>query len=158
LLLTSLIYPKKPIPTSAILFKSIHFRNISTVKPYRPNASSFKDYELSCDWNKYSSAIESRNLISRQHKFGTTVFKNQNEYFICAIHVNENLHLDPVQSFKHDPLYNFPEKIGIPNNRSHSLIIGNKEEKEAVKARKKLADNSKWVVFEALELEYLRTK
>ena len=156
MLLTSLIYPKRPIPESAVLFKSIHFRNISTSKPYRPNASSFKDYELSCDWDRYSTPEKSRDLISLQYKKGTTTFKNKKEFFICGIYVRENLHLDPVQSFRHDPLFNFPAIKGMPNNRSHSIIIGNKEDKDAVKARKKLADNSKWEIFNDLELEGLR--
>ena len=45
---------------------------------------------------------------------------------------------------------------GKQNNRSHSIIIGNKEDKAAVKVRKKLADNCKWEIFNDLEFERLR--
>lgn len=156
MLLTSLIYPKKPIPLDAILYKSVHFKTVTTKKPYRPTSSTFVDYELSCDWNKYATPTQSLDLISRQYKKGTSVFKDKKDYFLCGIYVSENLHLDPNQSFQHNPLYSLPEIKGSPNNRAHSIIIGNKEDKDKVKARKKLCDNSKWVVFNEDAVERLR--
>jgi len=155
-LLTYLIYPKKPIPEHAVLYKSIHFSLITKTPPYKPNASAFKDRELSCDWNKYSTPEQSRDLIGKQYKNNTKEFKNKLLFFICGITVSENLNLDPEQSFQHDPIYHFPEKKGFPNNRAHSLIIGNKDDKEDVKARFKLANGSKWEIFDEVTLENLR--
>lgn len=152
--LTYLIYPKKQISTDAILYRGVKYNQISE-STLRPHAANFKDMELSCDWNKYSTPAQSRKLLSRQYMHGTKKFKNEKHYFICGIYVGDNLNLDPIQTFQHDPLYNFPEKKGFPNNRSHSLIIGNKSEKEALKARARLASRCKWEIFDENEFKDL---
>jgi hypothetical protein len=71
--LTSLIYPNKKITNDAILFKSIHYQQIAPTTK-KPSSAAFKDYELSCDWNKYSTPEKSRDLIGRQYKKNTTTF------------------------------------------------------------------------------------
>jgi hypothetical protein len=146
-LLTSLIYPKKEIPNDAVLFRSIHF-NFVDRSTLRPSASAFKDFELSCDWNRYFTSIDSWNLIAKQFSVKTGKFKDKNHFFISSLHVLENLDLNPPQAFRHDPIFNLIPPKGIPNNRAHSLVIGNKEEKAAVKIRKKLADRSRWEIFD----------
>jgi hypothetical protein len=129
---------------------------VTSERPYKPRASAFKDTELSSDWNRFSTALQSWDLIGRQYKKNTMVFKNKNLFFICAILVSENLNLDPKQSFIHDPLFHFPSKKGFPNNRAHSLIVGNKEDKADVKARFKLAQGSRWEIFSESDLNALR--
>ena len=154
LLLTSLIYPKKRITNDAILFKYIHYRQIVR-DTFKPSASGFQDENLSCDWNKYSTPEKTRNLISKQYVFNSTKFKNEKEYFICQLVVKKLFDLDPKQSFEHDPVFNFPEKKGLPNNRAHSLIIGKKDEKDKLKARGQLAMRSEWIIFDEYEFKKL---
>jgi hypothetical protein len=154
--LTSLIYPKKIIPNNAVLFRNIKYNQISE-STLRPLAANFKDKELSCDWNKYSTPILTRSLLSKQYIFGTKLFKDASHYFVSGINVKDNLDLNPAQNFQHNPLYNFPEKKGSPNNRSHSLIIGNKDEKDALKARAQLTKRCQWEIFDEHEFKDLIT-
>jgi len=146
-LLTSLVYPKKIIHSDAILYKFIHFNTIDRVS-LKPQAGNFKDEELSCDWNKYSTPEKTRDLIGQQFIHGTQTLKNKNHYFICRLEVGQLLNLDPKQIFKHDPVFHFPQKKGHPNNRSHSLIIGKKDAKGILKARGQISMNCKWVIFD----------
>ncbi|XHR95226.1 hypothetical protein ACFJIV_00480 [Mucilaginibacter sp. UC70_90] len=153
-LLTSLIYPKKRISTDAILYKFINYNQIEE-KTFKPQAGSFKDENLSCDWNKYSTPEKTRRLIGKQYKHGSKEFKNQKEFFICQLKVAGLLDLDPEQSFEHDPIFYFPKKKGVPNNRAHSLIIGKKTEKDQLKARAQLAMRAEWILFDEQEFKVL---
>lgn len=155
-LLSSLIYPKKKIDSTAILYKFIHFRNIS-IDTLKPSANNFDDDELSCDWNKYSTPEKTRNLLSKQYSKGTDKFKNPLNFFICKLEVGKLLNTNPTQNFEHDPIFHFPKKIGSPNNRAHSLIIGKKDKgsKEILKSRGQIAMNAKWVIFDEMEFKGL---
>jgi len=152
-LLTSLVYPKKKIGNNAILFKYIKFSQIDP-KTLKPSASNFQDLELSCDWDRYTTPQQTRSRVGRQFIHGKTEYKNENDYFICQLKVNELLNLDPKQNFIHDPIFNFPERKGSPNNRSHSLIEG-KKEKGQVKARGQLAILNTWAIFDENEFRAL---
>ena len=151
-LLTWLVYPKKRIGTNAILFKYIKYSQIDR-RTLKPSASNFGDENLSCDWDRYSTAEETRVRIGKQFIHGSTSqFKNENEYFVCRLKVEKLLNLDPKQLFIHDPIFNLPEKKGIPNNQSHSLIVGKKEKDKAqLKARGQLAILSEWAIFDENE-------
>jgi hypothetical protein len=43
--------------------------------------------------------------------------------------------LEFVNEIKHEPIFNDPEMIGIPNNPVHALIINTKDEEVRVKLR-----------------------
>jgi hypothetical protein len=121
----------------------------------RPSANNFRDPELSCDWNKYATPEQCRKFISKQYKPNTKEFKNESEYFICGIYVQDNLNLNPQQTFLHDPIFRLIPKKGTPNNRAHSIIVGDKSEKDALKARGQLAARAKWILFDEQEFKQL---
>jgi hypothetical protein len=153
-LLTSLIYPTKIINLDAILYRHIKFNQISK-STFRPSANNFKDPELSCDWDKYTTPQQSLKIISKQYKHNSKEFKNEKEYFICGIYVKDNLNLNPAQNFLHNPIFHLITKRGAPNNRAHSIIVGDKSEKDALKARGQLAARAKWIMFDEQEFKRL---
>jgi hypothetical protein len=46
------------------------------------------------------------------------------------------------QEIKHDPIFNDPEILGVPNNKAHSIIIGEKDEQ----LRFDMVKISSWVI------------
>ncbi len=82
--------------------------------------------------------------MAKQKKFGKEEFKNPADFFIYKFNVS-NLRLieTPKQFVEHDPVFNEPEIVGTPNNRSHSIIIGDKSDPEL---RIKLADMGEWEI------------
>lgn len=98
----------------------------------KPKSSAFsntpKDGDnLSCDWDKYCTPTSSRELIGRQIKKDGS-FKDFNLFFIWKMSVGKiRKEIFPTQDVKHDPICNDPEIYGLPNNRAHSIIIGEKE-------------------------------
>ena len=96
-----------------------------------PRAAAFlntpKDgTNLSCDWCKYATVAISKEIISKQIK-GNGDFKNPDIFRFWNMNVGKiRSEIKPTQKVKHEPLYNDPEIIGFPNNRSHSIIEGEK--------------------------------
>ena len=111
---------------------------------------------MSCDWNKYSTPQKSLELIGRERNVKGEL-KNINDFFICSIAVKEILDNDLNQVVRHDPKQNIPEKDGDPNNRAHSLIVGDKDKEdiERVKVRLWLSKMSKWEIFDEDRYEQL---
>jgi hypothetical protein len=150
------------IDNNSLLFRKVPFMLISK-KRLMPSASNFEDFDLSCDWNKYSSAQQSLNNVAKQHKHNSKEFKKINDYFICSLTVKDIRMPEINQKVIHDPIYNFPEQIGNPNNRAHSLISGEKGEKtdkktlgkaEKIKIATLLAKMAKWEIFN--EADFLK--
>lgn len=138
------------IPDDCILFKHIHFDKVT--KDLLPSPSSFADFELSCDWNKYATAQSCRELLGRQYRTGKTEFKNPSNFFICGMLGKDILAQDIEQTIKHNPLQTIPEVIGAPNNRAHTLVIGDKED---LKRRLLLSLSAQWHIFDKSEYENL---
>ncbi len=95
-----------------------------------PSKSAFvntpKDGDnLSSDWCKYASAQTSRELIRKQ-KNQKGEYKNANDFYIWKFHVLSLSEMDIPQTAEHEPIYNYPEIDGTPNNRAHTKIIGQK--------------------------------
>jgi len=115
-----------------------------------PASSAFIDNELSCDWNQFSSAIQTKELTAKQYKYPlkNKVFKNPEHYFIVSLLVSNILQIgNSSETIKHDPIQFLPRIKGDPNNRAHSLVISNLPEKLLVKQRKLLANCSEWEIF-----------
>lgn len=89
---------------------------------------------------------------------GTKQFKDLNEFFICSLPVVAVKQLN--QDVKHDPKQFLPKIIGNPNNRAHSLIIGDKkiDDKSKVKIRALLAKSSAWEIFDIIECNLLKLR
>lgn len=146
-------WPKELIPDKANLFCRVHLSKIyhkQENRPPKPNAfvnSPPHGPDLSSDWDKYASAQESRDLISRLFKFGsTTEFKNKNEFYIYQMNVQKIRLLTPKQLVEHAPIENNPEIIGVPNNRAHAAIIGNKGDDNDTEIRLKFATLGSWAI------------
>ena len=111
------------------LYVRVHKSFISS-KDGKPRSSAFtntpKDGDnLSSDWSKYCSPQSARALIGKQKKFDGT-FKKPELFFMWELNVGKIRKVNPTQSVQHDPVENKPELDGLPNNRAHSIIIGDK--------------------------------
>lgn len=112
------------------LYIRIHQTFISS-KDGKPSSSAFKNTpkdgdNLSSDWSKYCTPKTSRELIGLQKKRDGTL-KNPSLFYIWEMNVGEiRKDINPTQSVNHAPIYNSPTIDGLPNNRAHSIIIGEK--------------------------------
>jgi len=144
-------WPKdEHIPNESILFCRVHIGMISK-KNNLPNPSAFYNTprtgdNLSTDWDKYSTAEESRDRIGLQYRHGTTEFKNKLKFNIYSFSARKIRSITPEQIPEHDPHQNIPEILGDPNNRSHSIIIGDKGEKNDPEVRLKLVEIGDWAI------------
>ncbi len=137
------------IPSESNLFRKFHKNGLG--KKYNlphPPPAVFKntpeeDPNLSVDWDKYSTPSSILELISKQYKTGTTTFKDKSQFFIIKINVGDVLNTNTNQKVNHNPKQFIPEELGNPNNRAHTLIIGDKTDEEI---RLKLACLSNWAI------------
>ncbi|WP_140508912.1 hypothetical protein [Flavobacterium pectinovorum] len=101
-----------------------------------PRAAAFlntpkEGTNLSCDWCKYATVEISKNIISKQKK-GNGDFKNPDIFRFWNMNVGRiRNEITPNQKVLHEPLYSSPEPDGAPNNRSHSIIEGEKFDNNA---------------------------
>ncbi len=63
----------------------------------------------------------------------------------------------------HNPIQNFPEFIGNPNNRAHSLVVGDKNKDAAIEMKNLkiavlLSGISNWELFDEKVYKDLRSK
>lgn len=138
---------KEVIPDDAILYCRVH-KNFISSKTGKPKESAFHNTpktgdNLSSDWNKYTTPKESRALIGRQYRFGKTEFKDPNVFFIIQLETEKISAKIIGQTIEHDPVFNEPELDGIPNNRAHSIIIGDKNDPEI---RLKFVEICEWAI------------
>lgn len=112
------------------LYIRVHSTFISS-KDGKPRSSAFtntpKDGDnLSSDWSKYCTPQSSRALIGKQQKSDGT-FKDPDLFYIWEMNVGKiRTEIIPTQSVVHEPFQNIPEIIGLPNNRAHCIIFGEK--------------------------------
>ncbi|SMD44439.1 hypothetical protein SAMN00777080_3060 [Aquiflexum balticum DSM 16537] len=102
--------------------------------------------DKSCDWSKYHSPQETRELRGKEYKFGKSVFKRPEEFFVYSTRARDwrGINLPSYkQLVEHDPIFNDPEPIGMPNNRAHGIIIGNKDD---LKLRTIIARSINWEI------------
>jgi hypothetical protein len=106
-------------------------------KDNNPRASAFTNTpksgdNLSSDWDKYCTAESSRESIGKQKKFKDGTYKDPSLFFIWSFNSGElRNEAVPNQEIEHDPVYNNPQDEYVPNNRAHSIIIGEKPENNA---------------------------
>ena len=112
------------------LFTRVHENFISS-KDKLPKSTAFtntpKDGDnLSSDWSKYCTAESSRELIGKQRKPNGSL-KDFKSFFIWKMNVGRvRDDINPKQVVEHNPIFNRPEDYYVPNNRAHSIIIGEK--------------------------------
>lgn len=138
----------------------MHFNQIDkTSLKALPSAFVDPDYEISCDWNRYSTPTQSLNLIGKEYKKGKSQFKDPNDFFIVSLLVKKIIVRNIKQNIVHDPKQNIPEVIGSPNNRAHSLIKSEKniQQGEIVKARLILSEICNWEIFDKEKLIHLKS-
>jgi hypothetical protein len=101
------------------------------------NAFSMRSGEdgLSVDWNKNNTPEQSLERVNKTYKHNQTIFKSSDDFLVYEIDVAFAKSLEFVNEIKHDPIFNDPEMIGIPNNPVHALIINTKDEEVRVKLR-----------------------
>lgn len=145
-LICLVVFEKENITDECILYCFVHKANIDSItgdpKPAAFQNTPKEGENLSSDWNKYSTAEETRVRIGRQYKFGKNEYKNPDDYYVLSFKVRNLRVLKPEQKVEHDPIYNSPEENGVPNNQAHSIIIGTKD----VEIRMKLAHDPKWEI------------
>ncbi|WP_286710216.1 MULTISPECIES: hypothetical protein [Sphingobacterium] len=120
-------------------------------KDNNPSASAFSNTpkdgsNLSSDWSRYSTAKESWENIGRQKKT-TGEFKDPNKFRIWGLNVGKVRQITPTQVVEHDPVFEVPENEYVPNNRAHSIIIGDKPIKNNVEFRVSLVKSGKWEII-----------
>lgn len=142
------MWPEEIINDHHCLYIRIHINYIS--KDGLPSKSAFSNTpkegtNLSSDWCQYCSPQTSRDLIGKQ-KNSKGVFKNPAQFFIWRFRVFSLRNMDILQIVRHDPIFNDPEKDGKPNNRAHSIIIGNKPNE--AEFRTKMLRAGQWAIHD----------
>lgn len=125
------------IGIEAKFFRFVHKSQIDQ-KTKNPIPRNFEQTELSVNWDKYSTAEETKEWIGTHIK-NNGDYKNPNNYFIVAIKYLDIKNNIPNQNIEHDPIFNKPT---VGDNRAHSLIIGKKD----AKARLKFIDICDWAI------------
>lgn len=141
------IWENESIPNSDNVYCFIHSLANVNPKTGKPRAAAFHNTpkqgdNLSCDWGKYSTPQETKARIGQQYKTGTTEFKNPNLFAIVEFTTGLLRTEEYNQQIEHDPIYNNPEIVGIPNNQAHSIIIGEKDEE----TRLKMVELAQWAI------------
>lgn len=105
---------------------NINYSNLGTDKnKIKPKAffNTPKDGQnMSTDWEEYSTPQETLDFVSRQYKTGKTAFKDKTQFSVVSFTVEDVKFIDSNHKVIHDPVQYFPEVIGKPNNRAHTLI------------------------------------
>jgi hypothetical protein len=129
---------KEIIPNEDSLYCFVNKANVDYKRGNLPRAAAFQNTpkdgdNLSSDWEKYSTPLETRDRVGMQLKKNTQDFKNPDDFGVLQMNVgilrNEILR----QIIEHDPIFNNPEILGMPNNRAHAIIIGEKDEEVRLK-------------------------
>ncbi len=119
------------IDNDSNLYIRIHKDFISS-KDKKPKSSAFSNTprdgdNLSSDWSKYCTPKTTRASIGFQKRIKDGAFKDSSKFFIWSTNVARLRNdITPVQTVNHDPVFNIPEDEYVPNNRAHSIIIGEK--------------------------------
>lgn len=147
------------IPITAKLYRRVHFNNVDEICK-RPAPGCFKETELSCDWNKYATPQQSHQLIGREYKKNTTILKDPNDFFICSLSVGDIVKNTTNQLIVHNPILHRPQIVGVPNNRAHSLVKGEKDivDEENIKIRYWLSKFVTWELFDEKKCEGLKKR
>jgi hypothetical protein len=140
-------FAKEMILDEAILYCFVHKANIDYKKGNIPRSAAFQNTpkegdNLSSDWSKYSTPTETKERIGKQLKHNSGNFKNVNDYGVLQLNVGILRSEDYKQKIEHDPIFNDPEILGVPNNQAHSIVIGEKDEE----VRLKMQGISSWVI------------
>ena len=136
-------WDKEEIPDQAILFCYVHKNNVNQRTNY-PLERAFKNTpfdggtDLSYDWDKYSTAEQTRQRLSKQPRRNGG-FKNPEDYFVVEFRVQDIKTKVKSQTIEHDPIQK--HKV-LPDNRAHSRIVGEKD----AEVRLKLVDICKWAI------------
>jgi hypothetical protein len=118
------------IPDLECLFIRVHF-NFIDKDDDKPKASAFTNTpkegtNLSSDWCRYTTVEYSKRLIGLQTKKNGT-FKNPDDFKMWKFFVIDlRTKVNPSQTVEHEPIFHDPIIEGTPNNRAHSIIIGEK--------------------------------
>ena len=137
-------WPVEPIPDTDTLFCYVHSSSAIKKKKINLSPKAFRNTpfkggtDLSSDWNKYSTAEETRERIGKQKK-GNGEFKKSTDYYVVSFLVSDILKTIPNQQVIHDPIQDEPNQ---PDNRSHTQIFGDKDEE----VRLKMVDMAKWEI------------
>ena len=142
------IWEKEPIPDADNIYCFIHSQANVNPKTGKPRAVAFHNTpkqgnNLSCDWEKYSTPLDTKMRVGQQFKTGSTEFKNPHLFAVAAFKVSVLRTDEYAQAVEHDPIFHDPEIIGTPNNQAHSIIIGEKDEE----TRLKMVDIAEWVIL-----------
>jgi hypothetical protein len=115
------------IPDEDSLYVRVHHSQISS-KDYLPKETAFLNTpttgpDLSSDWDKYANLTYCREVLASQ-KNHNGEYKNPAAFFYYKFRVLSlrELKASP-QNVEHSPVYNI---VGMPDNRAHSSIIGEK--------------------------------
>ncbi len=84
---------------------------------------------LSVDWDKYSTPAMSLVRTGLTFRFNSQEYKDPSRFLVFRLNVGEAGNLEEVIAVNHTPVFHGdPAPVGLPNNRSHSSILGEDEE------------------------------
>lgn len=138
---------EKDLPNEDFLYIRVGEGYVS--RDLKPRAVAFSNTpktgtNLSSDWSKYCTPESSRELISKQKNLKGE-YKNHLSFSIWQLNIGKLREIvKPLQNINHEPLYNNPEIDGKPNNRAHSIIIGEKPDNLEFRALMVLA--GEWAI------------
>lgn len=149
-----MILEKVHIPDEDLLHCYIHHSQVTYDEFGRPqpkeqalhNTPEVGDNK-SCEWSRFHTPNDTRELRGREHNHKKDGFKNPNAYFVYSHAARQWRHLHtgkekwPEQNVQHDPIHSDLESVGEPNNLAHSVIIGNKSD---VRLRTHMARKAQW--------------
>ena len=147
-----------PIPACDLLYVRVHEGFINKPGKLRiPNAGAFYNApkyrdggkDLSSDWNKFCSPMDTKQRAGREYKTGTAIFKDPSKYYVVSFLIKSVLSLEDASGkplnvkVEHSPMQeHFPNELaGYPWNRAHTSIIGDDEER-----RIKMIEIAKWEI------------
>lgn len=135
-------WPVEPIPDEDDLYFHVHHQKIGydeeglpVLKESALTNTPETGPNKSCDWSEYSTPEATWALLGKQYRHGKTEFKNPDHFFVYSHSVSawrtvhEKSKDFAEQTVNHDPIETTSEGVGSPNNRAHSIIIGDKKDK-----------------------------
>ncbi|AMR32402.1 hypothetical protein A0256_13700 [Mucilaginibacter sp. PAMC 26640] len=137
---------EETINSGSILYRQCHFgqRHLVGKKRRHPNEANFSlgvgEDGLSFDWDKYVCP-EKCSVIKGITTNRSGNFFNHQDYSIFKYPVDELKNVEGIIGFKHNPVFNgAPASVGLPNNKSHTLVFIDRSDEHYNQVRMNLTD------------------
>lgn len=148
------MWPIEDIPENSLVYRLISKGQIGK-KTRLPSENMFSPDEdgLSVDWDRHTTPEDSLITVGRTYKYGKTEYKDPSNFLVFRLKVLDIIDLREDLAVNHTPVFNDPEIQGLPNNRSHSSVIGYNDQDEEI--RIKLRDLAEQIPESNINMEYV---